>query len=229
MKPSPAGFLEVGSRRVFAGAVDWPGWCRSGRDEDSALEALVAYGPRYASALGRAAKGFKAPSKASAFRIVERLEGNATTDFGAPGIPLVSDSRPIAEAEFQRWVTLLQACWDAFDTAAQATAAKTLRKGPRGGGRDVPKMRAHVMEADKAYLTGLGGRFRVEGKDAAKEWNLLHEIFIETLLARARGELPDEGPRGGKRWTPRYTIRRSAWHALDHTWEIEDRANGPEV
>jgi hypothetical protein len=229
MKSSLAVFLEVGSRRVFAGAVDWPGWCRSERDEGSALEALVAYGPRYASALGRAAKGFEVPKKASPLRIAERLEGNATTDFGAPGIPLASDSRPIDQAEIKRSIALLRACWDAFDAAAQAAASKTLRKGPRGGGRDVPKMRAHVIEADRAYLTGLGGRFRAEGKDVAKEWNLLHEMFVETLLARARGELPDVGPRGGRRWTPRYAIRRSAWHALDHAWEIEDRANGPRV
>ncbi len=35
-------YLEVGPRRIFAGAIDWPGWCRSGRDEETALEALVA-------------------------------------------------------------------------------------------------------------------------------------------------------------------------------------------
>ena len=31
------------------------------------------------------------------------------------------------------------------------------------------------------------------------------------------------GPRGGSIWTPRYYVRRSTWHTLDHTWEIEDR------
>jgi hypothetical protein len=39
-------YLEVGSKRVFAVAMERPGWCRSGRDEDAALKALVAYGPR---------------------------------------------------------------------------------------------------------------------------------------------------------------------------------------
>ncbi|MGH2773763.1 MAG: hypothetical protein ACRDIU_11590 [Actinomycetota bacterium] len=34
-------FVENGSKRVFAGAVDWPGWCRSGKDEQEALEALA--------------------------------------------------------------------------------------------------------------------------------------------------------------------------------------------
>src|SRR6266851_4757330 len=40
-------YLEVGSKRVFACAFDWPGWVRSGRDEAAALEALAAYRSRY--------------------------------------------------------------------------------------------------------------------------------------------------------------------------------------
>jgi hypothetical protein len=40
---------------------------------------------------------------------------------------------------------------------------------------------------------------------------------------RNAGELPDFGPRGGERWPALFAIRRSAWHALDHAWEIEDR------
>ena len=27
-------YLEVGAKRVFAGALDWPGWCRSARREE---------------------------------------------------------------------------------------------------------------------------------------------------------------------------------------------------
>ena len=30
-------YLEIGKKRTFAGAIDWPGWCRSGRDEGAAL------------------------------------------------------------------------------------------------------------------------------------------------------------------------------------------------
>jgi len=45
-----------------------------------------------------------------------------------------------------------------------------------------------------------------------------------------RGEIPHQGPRGGALWTPRYFVRRVAWHTVDHLWEIEDRivlpANG---
>jgi hypothetical protein len=47
--------------------------------------------------------------------------------------------------------------------------------------------------------------------------------ILDELSAAARGELPTEGPRGGKRWSPVYFVRRLAWHELDHAWEIEDR------
>ena len=79
-------YLEIGKKRTFAGALDWPGWCRSGRDEASALQALCDYGSRYGRVLHTARLGFQAPADPSAFVVRERLEGNATTDFGAPGI-----------------------------------------------------------------------------------------------------------------------------------------------
>jgi hypothetical protein len=77
--------IERGSKRVFAGANEWPGWCRSGRTEEAALETLLVYGPRYASALAQRKLGFVAPAVLDDLSIVERLEGDATTDFGAPG------------------------------------------------------------------------------------------------------------------------------------------------
>jgi hypothetical protein len=80
-------YLEVGDKRVFAGAIDWPAWARSGRDEDAVLEALFAYAPRYARALKGTRLGFEVPRDPSALRVVERLPGTATTDFGAvPGV-----------------------------------------------------------------------------------------------------------------------------------------------
>ena len=77
-------YLEIGQTRTFAVALDWPGWCRSGRDEARALQALYDYGPRYARALSNTRLRFRAPSEASALVVVERLTGNATTNFGAP-------------------------------------------------------------------------------------------------------------------------------------------------
>lgn len=220
-------YLEVGSKRVFAGALDWPGWSRSARDEDAAVEALLAYAPRYARAVARARVGFKPPTQRTRVEIVERLRGNATTDFGAPGIPPSADSKPLPPAELKRYVAILEASWAAFDDAAKTHRRATLRKGPRGGGRELPAIRSHVLEADGAYLRSLGGAFRPDrntGEAAITKG--LRAVMTNALAARARGEPPDKPLRSGRMWTPRYAVRRSAWHALDHAWEIEDRA-GP--
>jgi hypothetical protein len=217
-------YVEVGKKRVFASAVDWPGWCRSGRDEASAVQALVDYGPRYAAVVGKVGGSFKAPAQPSDLHVTARLAGDATTDFGAPHIPAASDSRPLHKAELDRLAKLLEACWHAFDAAASASAATGLSPGPRGGGRDVARMRAHVLDADAGYVGALGGRLNASGRGANADLKLVRRTFLEAAAARARGELPDRGPRGGLRWSPRYAIRRSAWHSLDHAWEIVDRS-----
>jgi hypothetical protein len=54
----------------------------------------------------------------------------------------------------------------------------------------------------------------------------MRQAMLKALESAARGEIPERGPRGGVRWTPRYFVRRSAWHVVDHVWEIEDRSNG---
>ncbi len=217
-------YLEIGKKRTFAGANDWPGWCRSGRDEGSALQALVEYGPRYARVLRAARLGFRAPADASAFAVIERLEGNATTDFGAPAIAPSSDARPVDDAELRRFQALLKACWQAFDAAARAAIGKELRKGPRGGGRDLEGIVQHVLGGDAGYLARLAWKLeKGEANDPGEELGRTRQAILKALASAARGEVPARGPRGGVRWAPRYFVRRVAWHVLDHTWEIEDR------
>jgi hypothetical protein len=223
--PSVPTYLEVGKKRVFAGAVDWPGWSRSGRDEASALEALVEYGPRYRLAVGRAGRGFTAPKDVSALDVIERLKGDGSTDFGAPGKIPASDQQPLDEGEADRWIGLLEASWAAFDRSAEAAIGVQLRKGPRGGGRERDIMVVHVYQADGAYLPRLAGTYRPPA-DAGIEVLLagVRQATLEALGARIRGEPIPTTSRVRTFWPPRYFIRRSAWHALDHGWEIEDRA-----
>ena len=128
-------YLEVGTKRTFAGALDWPGWCRNGRDETAALKALMEYGPRYARALRLVRLGFRAPKDTSEFAIRERLAGNATTDFGAPDMPTAHDTDPIGDPALRRFRAVLKAGWRTFDSAVVAAKGKELRKGPRGGVR----------------------------------------------------------------------------------------------
>ena len=155
------------------------------------------------------------------------MKGNATTDYGAPGAPTAADERPLNGAELERQSSLLQACWNAFDAAwSRASAGEVeLRLGPRGGGRDLPKIEAHVREAEEAYLGPLGSRNpRLANAIAAERMAALRIVVLATLEARATGA-PIADPSQTKRsWPPRFFVRRSAWHALDHAWEIEDRS-----
>jgi hypothetical protein len=218
-------YVELGQKLAFAGALDWPGWTRSGRGEAAALQALCAYGPRYGRVLGAAGIDFRAPANVSELAVSERLEGNASTDFGAPAIAPSGDVWPVDAAELRRLQNILMACCQAFDRAVEAARAKELRKGPRGGGRELAAIVRHVLGADAAYLNRIGWKDKPgEDEDAGAELGRIREVMLEALAAAARAELPARGPRGGARWTPRYFARRVAWHMLDHAWEIEDRA-----
>jgi hypothetical protein len=91
-------YVELGSKRVFACALDWPGWCRSGKDERQALQALADYAARYAAVPSVAGVEFSADT-ATTFEVRERLPGSATTDFGAPDRVPSSDREPLGPAE----------------------------------------------------------------------------------------------------------------------------------
>jgi hypothetical protein len=218
-------YLEIGKTRTLAGACDWPGWCRGGRDEQAALNMLLAYGPRYERVLHATELPFHAPTETSSFAVTERLTGNTTTDFGAPDVPPVGDAAPVDTAELARLQGVLQACWAALDAAAQAATGKELRAGPRGGGRDLPGVIQHVLAAESSYLARLGGQLpnSASGDDPDQTLARNRQAILDALAAAARGEFPPRGPRGGLRWTPRFFVRRAAWHILDHAWEIEDR------
>jgi hypothetical protein len=215
-------YVEAGTKRAFAGAIEWPGWCRAGRDQEAAVEALLAYGARYATVLRGTRLGFEPPERAAGLRVTERLTGDATTDFGAPSIAPKADARPIDEADLRRLRSILNACWRAFDRAVEDAEGTALAKGPRGGGRDLDKIVAHVVDADGGYLRMLGRT--VEPRPGASEIERTRAAVLDALAVTVVEGPPPPGPRGGKRWLPRYFVRRVAWHVLDHAWEIEDRA-----
>ena len=157
--------------------------------------------------------------------MVERHAGNATTDFGAPAFILDADREPLNLKEFERLKGILQACWQAFDDALSRTAGKTLRKGPRGGGRESEMIVAHIVGVDLAYVGRLPWKSpKVDQTNSNKAIEITRQIILEALDAGVNGRIPGQGPRGGSVWPLRNFIRRVAWHVLDHAWEIEDRA-----
>ncbi len=193
-------YIETGGKRTFASAADWPGWSRSGKDEQSALDNLAAYAPRYA----RVAKlaDIELPRDATDFKVIERLNGGASTDFGVPGMPAKSEEKPLTKPEADRMLALMDACWEYLEGVV-ARAPAELRKGPRGGGRDRDAIREHVLGAEVEYGKRIGLRLKQPDRQA------LRKAF--------------ENPNQDAKWPVRYAVRRTAWHALDHAWEIEDR------
>jgi hypothetical protein len=200
--------LESGRTKTFASALDWPGWCRWGTGDDGALDALEGYADRYREVARHA--GVRFPARL-AVEVVDRVPGDAATDFGAPSVASTLEAAPLTAADLARQVSLLRAAWDALDELA-VSAPEQLRKGPRGGGRDRDGIVDHVAEAERAYARKIGVRhppFTARGDVA-----VMRESIAAALLCGAT-----EGA-----WSPAYFLRRSAWHVLDHVWEIEDKS-----
>ncbi|HWD73415.1 MAG TPA: hypothetical protein VG779_12890 [Actinomycetota bacterium] len=222
-------YLEVGARRVFAGALEWPGWIRSAKTEDQALDALAAAAPRYAPVVALAGLALPSAAKRAGFEVVERISGDATTDFGAPSAIPEADRRPLTGKQARRVADLVGACWTYLDRVVAGAPAE-LRKGPRGGGRDRDKVVAHVIAAEASYAGKLGIRPRNLPPEEAGPGSAVRAAMLGVLGAASTGEpLTEKGPEAplkapGRSWPPRYAARRIAWHALDHAWEIEDRS-----
>ncbi|MCA1644268.1 MAG: hypothetical protein LC797_01970, partial [Chloroflexi bacterium] len=117
-------YIEQGKKRVFACAVDWPGWCRAGRDESGALEALSAAGARYVSVARQAKSQFPSSPDEFEFEVVERVPGSATTEFGAPGVVPKLDLAALKPAEAERLANLVGACWTVFDRVVAGAPAE---------------------------------------------------------------------------------------------------------
>jgi hypothetical protein len=207
-------YLEVGTKRFFASAADWPGWCRQGKTEELALEALAAYAPRYAPVAGEAGIAF--PGGPPELVVVERLPGSASTEFGVPGTAAEAEGKELSPAERARLASLLLACWEYLDRVVSGAPAE-LRKGPRGGGRDRDAIFQHVVSSECAYSPKIGVKLK---EPAPGDRAAVDEARRRLLDALSSAADPDAG---AKRWSAGYFTRRAAWHALDHAWEIEDR------
>ena len=142
------------------------------------------------------------PNDAARFVVVERQKGDASTDYGVPHKPAKAEEEKMATKEIDRMVALMAASWAYFDSVA-AGAPKVLLKGPRGGGRDTDKIVEHVLGAELEYAKAIGLRMKQPDR----------KMLLESFGRPNRTE----------RWPVRYAVRRTAWHALDHAWEIEDR------
>ena len=210
--------LETGpkAKKVVALAPRWPGLERGAKTGDAALEMLEAYIPRYApvaeaAGLGRAYRGIRG------LEVVERYPGTGSTDFWGISFAFSSiDRQPVGTKELERELALMDACWAFFDDASARVSAE-MRKGPRGGGRDRDRIRRHVLvtEQDWGKKLGLGRPDPVvTSGPALADWRLAYLGAIREFHAQGRE---------ARSWPLRYLVRHTAFHSMDHAWEMEDK------
>jgi hypothetical protein len=212
--------LEHGpkNKKVVAFAIDWPGWSRGAKTSDEALATLELYRMRYRpiAVLARMAKEF---DTAGPLTVVEDRIGTGSTDFwGISFSPSSMEQGRMDEEEFDRKIKLLRACWTFFDSVAVQVSAE-MRKGPRGGGRDRDKIIRHTIRTESEEFAKRVGLSVPEGSALTPEGLLSHrEAYVDAMRAYHVGE-----GRPMKSWTVSFLIRHSAFHVLDHAWEMQDK------
>jgi hypothetical protein len=123
----------------------------------------------------------------------------------------------MSNAECDRKIALLRACWAYFDDVAAYVSAE-LQKGPRGGGRDRDRIVRHANGAEiDEFAPKVGVNVELETRDDRGALLAYRDAFCEALRDyNARGE-------PARNWTVQFTIRRCAYHMLDHAWEMQDK------
>ena len=206
-------------KRSVAFSIDWPGWSRGAKTAELALETLESYRERYRPVSGLAGmeREFEA---AGPLLVVEDKVGTGSTDFwGISFSPSAAEREPMSEAELERGITLLRACWAFFDGVA-ARVSPEMRKGPRGGGRDRDRIIRHTIRTESEDFAKQVGLRIPEGAALTPDGLRQHrEAYVAAMRAYNAGEVA----RRMRSWTLPFLIRHSAFHTLDHAWEMEDK------
>ncbi|HZU68570.1 MAG TPA: hypothetical protein VFA09_14935 [Ktedonobacteraceae bacterium] len=210
--------LEIGpkGKQVAAVAPDWPGLERGARTAEAAIARLQAYLPRYAPVANLAGMGAQFEACAT-IEEVERYQGTGSTDFWGISFAFSDiDRQVMSSAELERELTLLQACWAFFDEVRSHVSAE-MRKGPRGGGRDRDRIVLHTLRAEQDWAAKLGVRTPDTTILTDEGLRAHREAYCQAIRAfHAQGKL-------ARTWPLRYLIRHTAFHTLDHAWEMQDK------
>jgi hypothetical protein len=206
-------------KRSVAFALDWPGWSRGAKSPELALETLESYRERYRPVAELAGMGREFDA-AGSLEILEDKVGTGSTDFwGISFSPCSAEQGPMGEAEFERAITLLQACWAFFDDVA-ARVSVEMRKGPRGGGRDREQIIRHTIRTESEdFAKQVGLRIPEEAALSPDGLRQHRKAYVAAMRAYNAGQVE----RRMRSWTLPFLIRHSAYHTLDHAWEMEDK------
>ena len=206
-------------KRSVAFGIDWPGWSRGAKSPELAVETLESYRDRYRpiAELAGMAGEFDA---AGPLEIVEDRVGTGSTDFwGISFSPSSTEHGPLTDAEFDRGITLLRASWAFFDGVAARVSAE-MRKGPRGGGRDRNRIIRHTIRTESEdFAKQVGLRIPEEAALTPEGLRQHRETYVEAMRAYNAGEIEKRM----RSWSLPFLIRHSAFHTLDHAWEMEDK------
>jgi len=213
--------LEIGLRgkRVVAVAPDWPGLERGATTEEAAIERLLSYVPRYAlvAKLAGMEAEFATSATGSSANVVEHYSGTGSTDFwgisfGFSGI----DQQALSEEELERELILMRSCWAFFDDVRCRVSAE-MQKGPRGGGRDRDRIVRHVLFTERDWAKMVGVITPEDTMLTGEELNAYRDAYCNEIRAfHSEGKM-------ARKWPLRYLIRHTAFHTLDHAWEMQDK------
>jgi hypothetical protein len=206
-------------KKVAAFAIDWPGWSRGAKAPDAAVELLEAYRERYRP-IARIARLEAEFDRAGPLEIIEDHVGVGSTDFwGISFAPSSFEQGPMPEDELERKLTLLDAAWQFFDDVA-ARVSPELEKGPRGGGRNRDEIVRHVVGNE---WHDLGRKIGVDTPPDDLRTPGGIRSHREEFVAAMRDYNAQGKMARGRNWTIPLLLRHTAYHVLDHAWEMEDK------
>jgi hypothetical protein len=210
--------LEIGKkRRVVAGAIDWPGLDRWGTSEDNAIEKLLSYVPRYADVAKRAGME-REFARAREVQVVERVPGSSSTDFwGIAHVPSQIEGDVLSPADLERRLDLLRACWAYFDDLAKRVRSD-LRPGSRSAGRNRDQIIRHVYGTEPDQMSR-----KVEVRTPLDDVLTPNGLAAHRKAYLAAIRAYNADGKSARTWPIQFLIRRSAYHLMDHAWEMEDR------
>ena len=213
--------LEMGpkGKKVVAVANEWPGLERGAKNEELAIEKLRAYMPRYAqvATLANMSAAFDTIQDVD---VVEQYPGTGSTDFWGISFAFSSiDQQEMSSEELERELTLMQACWAFFDEVRGRVSAE-MQKGPRGGGRDRDRIVRHTLAAEQDWAKGVGVIAPNDVLLTDEALKSYREAYCQAIR-----DYHAQGKQAGSRakWPLRFLIRHTAFHTMDHAWEMEDK------